>query len=124
MKKEITSDAAPPAAGPYSLAVESDGFVFVSGLIPTDRNGAPVPKTVAMQTAKTMDNVSAVLKSAGLTMNDVVKTTIYLTDMESFAAMNEVYSSYFSKPYPARACIGVSSLPKGVSVMIDAIARR
>ncbi|MEK7881025.1 MAG: RidA family protein [Deltaproteobacteria bacterium] len=123
-KKEIKTDMAPAAIGPYSQGVRAGGFVFVSGQIPVHpKTGDIVPGGVKEETRRVLLNIKAVLEKEGLNMADVVKTTVYLTDLSLFKEMNEAYSEFFGHPYPARATIGVMALPKGVSVEIDAIAQ-
>lgn len=123
MKKIIKTPDAPLAIGPYSQAVEAGGFLFVSGQIPLDpATGAIVPGDVKQQTKRVMENAKAVLAAAGYDMSRVVKATIYLTDMNDFALVNEVYGSYFSSDPPARATIETSRLPKDVIVEMDFIA--
>lgn len=122
-KKEIKTDMAPPAIGPYSQGVRALGLVFVSGQIPVHpKTGDIVAGGVKEETRRVLLNIKAVLEKEGLDMTDVVKTTVYLTDLSLFKEMNEAYSEFFASPYPARATIGVMALPKGVSVEIDAVA--
>jgi 2-iminobutanoate/2-iminopropanoate deaminase len=119
--------AAPGAAapvGPYSPAVAISGFVFLSGQIPVNAEGDVVGATAAEQAHQAMDNLRALVRSTGLSMSDVVKTTIFLTDIADFAAVNEVYAEYFEPPYPARSTVQVAALPKGVKVEIEALAIR
>ncbi len=116
-------NAAPPV-GPYSPAVASVGFVFLSGQIPMDGDGNVVGDTAAEQARQAMDNLQALVRNTGLSMADVVKTTIFLTDIADFAAVNEVYAGYFEPPYPARSTVQVAALPKGVKVEVEAIAMR
>ena len=123
MKKQIKTDQAPQAIGPYSQAIEANGFVFASGQIALDpATGQLSTGDAAVQTRQVLNNLKAVLESEGLTFDNVVKTTIYLSDMENFTAVNEVYASCFNEYKPARACVAVKTLPKGVGVEIDAIA--
>lgn len=123
MPERITCSEAPAAIGPYSQAVRAGDFIFISGQIPLDPvTGQVVGEDAARQTAMVMENISAILRQAGATWGDVVKTTIYLQDMSDFAAVNEVYGRYLSDPPPARACVEVSSLPRGVRVEIEAVA--
>ncbi|MDR1065351.1 MAG: RidA family protein [Oscillospiraceae bacterium] len=128
MKKVITTSAAPAAIGPYSQGIEADGLtglVFVSGQLPIDpATGEIVPGGVSEQTGRSLENVKAVVESAGLTLADVVKTTVYLKNMDDFAAMNAVYASYFTKNCPARAAVEVARLPKDALVEIEAVACR
>ena len=124
MKKEIvnTTDA-PAAIGPYSQAVKATGLVFVSGQIPLDpASGEIAGDSIEAQTERVMKNLEAVLKAAGSDLDKVIKTTIYLTDLNDFAVVNGIYGSYFNDSPPARATVEVSGLPKGVKVEIDAIA--
>lgn len=125
MKKAIATTAAPGAVGPYSQGIEANGLVFVSGQLPVDpATGAFAPGGVAEQTAQSLKNISAVLAAAGCTMDDVVKTTVFLTDMGKFAEMNEVYATFFQGDCPARSAFQVGALPKGAQVEIEAIAAK
>ena len=125
MKKIIKADDAPQAIGPYSQAVEAGGFVFVSGQIPLDpASGDLVQGDVKEQTRRVMENARAILGAAGCTMADVVKVTIYLKDMNDFAAVNDVYGSFFSPDPPARATVEVSRLPKDAALEMDFIAMK
>lgn len=111
--------------GPYSHAAEAEGLYFLSGQIGLDPvTGAIASGGVAPQTEQCFKNISAVLKTAGLNEGDVVKVTVFLTDMGNFSVMNSIYEKYFSKPYPARSTIGVASLPLGAEVEIELIARK
>lgn len=124
-KKIHLSVDAPKPIGPYSQAVEVDGLIFCSGQIALDaKSGEVVTGGVAEQTKKVMANIFAVLKSADLDFSNIVKTTIFLTDMKDFSAVNEIYGSYFSTFPPARSTVAVAGLPKGVNVEIEVIARR
>lgn len=124
MAKEIIStERAPAAIGPYSQAVAAGGFVFLSGQIPIDpATRALVPGDVRKQTRQVLDNLKAVLAASGASLGDVVKTTIYLTNLADFTAVNEIYAETFSTEPPARATVGVAALPMGAKVEIDAIA--
>jgi len=125
MKKVVQTDEAPKAIGPYSQAVEVAGLMFLSGQIPIDpKTGDVVEGDAAAQAERVMANLGAVLAAARLGFGDVVRTTIYLTDLGDFAKVNEVYGRCFPKEPPARATVQVSALPKGVRVEIDAIASR
>ena len=117
----IRTETAPLPAGPYSQAVISRRFVFVSGLIPTDPADGRIPDGTEDQIRLTLRNVISVLSAAGVERGHVVKVSVYLTDMNDFALMNSIYAETFSEPYPARVCIGVTSLPKNVKIMIDAV---
>lgn len=122
MKQKITTKAAPAAIGPYSQATRAGGFVFVSGQLPLDPDtGKIVPGGIAEQTRRSVENVQAVLEAGGSSIDDTVKTTIYLQDIGDFAAMNEVYASVFGTSVPARAAVEVAALPKGALVEIEAI---
>ncbi len=123
MKKIISTSEAPAAIGPYSQAVRSGRFLFCSGQIPLDPNsGQIVPGDIAAQTRRVLDNIAAVLNAERLTFDNVIKTTIFLTDLADFQAVNEIYGSYFKQAPPARSTAQVSALPKGAKVEIEAIA--
>ncbi len=122
--KRVHSDGAPAAIGPYSQAIVSGGFVFTAGQIALDpASGEVVGADAATQAERVLENLSAVLEAAGSSMGDVVKTTVYLVDLNDYASVNEVYARYFTEPFPARSALGVSELPRGARVEIDAIAR-
>lgn len=122
--KAISTAEAPAAIGPYSQAIRSGDLVFLSGQVPIDpATGELVTGDIAAQTERVLDNLQAVLAAAGCTFADVVKTTIYLTDLGDFQAVNQTYAKRFSAAPPARATVQVSALPKGARVEIDAIAR-
>lgn len=122
--KFVASDRAPKAIGPYSQAVVDEGLLFASGQIPLDAaTGELVPGDLAVSTERIFDNLEAVLAEGGATLRDVVKTTVYLTRMEDFPAMNAVYASRFGDHRPARSTVAVASLPKGAPLEIDVIAR-
>jgi 2-iminobutanoate/2-iminopropanoate deaminase len=121
----ISTDHAPAAIGPYSQAIEADGWVFCSGQIGLDpATGQLVAGGTAPEVAQVMQNLQAVLAAAGLGFAQVVRTTIYLVDLADFAAVNDVYARYVRSPFPARATVGVAALPRGARVEIDAVARR
>lgn len=123
--KTISTTAAPAAIGPYSQAVEANGFVFASGQLPIDPSTGQFPEGgVKEQTRQSLLNAQAILREAGLELQNVVKTTVFLASMDDFAAMNEVYSSFFSEPFPARSAVAVKTLPKGALVEIECIAAR
>ncbi len=122
MKKEVVTTKAPGAIGPYSQGVETTPFVFTSGQLPL-RDGV-MPETIEEQTRISLENVKAILEEQGLSMNDVVKTTVFLSDMNNFVAMNGVYAEFFEKPYPARSAVEVARLPKDALVEIEAIATK
>jgi 2-iminobutanoate/2-iminopropanoate deaminase len=124
MKKTTVSSAdAPAAIGPYSQAVKAGGFLFLSGQVPLDpKTGILAAGGVAEQTRRVLDNLAAVLSAGGLSLADVVKTTVYMTDLGAFGDMNKVYAEAFPAPAPARATVQVSALPKGAQVEIEAVA--
>lgn len=124
-KKIHVTDHAPAPVGPYSQAVEVGGFVFCSGQIPLDaKTGEVFTGDIAEQTKRVMENIKAVLLVADLCFDDVVKTTIFLTNMGDFAKVNQVYAEYFKMSPPARSTVEVSALPKGVNVEIEVLAKR
>lgn len=123
MKKIVSTNEAPAAIGPYSQAVRSGRFLFCSGQIPLDpKSGEVVSGDVTAQTKRVMENIAAVLKAEGLSFNNVVKTTIFLTNLGDFQTVNEIYGSYFKNDPPARSTVQVAALPRGVSVEIEMIA--
>ena len=123
MKEIIQTDQAPKAIGPYSQAIRTNGFVFASGQIPIDpETGQFVAGGIAEQTQQVIKNLSRVLEAAGSGLDRVVKTTVFLADMEEFAAMNEVYGRFFSEEPPARATVEAARLPRDARVEIEAIA--
>jgi len=124
-KRTISADHAPKAIGPYSQAVGAHGFVFLSGQIPVDpATGNLIDGDIKAQTERVLLNLQAVLTADGLTMRDVVRCTVYMTDLKEFAAMNEAYAVFFPNDPPARATVQVAALPKGAKIEIDAIAVR
>ena len=123
MKQAISSADAPKAIGPYSQAVRAGQLLFLSGQVPLDPiTGHMVDGDIAAQTRRVFENLGAVLKAGGRSFADVVRTTVFLADMNDFAAMNEVYGQYFTEPYPARATVQVARLPKDARVEVDLIA--
>ncbi len=123
MKAAITSPDAAKPVGPYSPALRAGQFLFVSGQVPFDpATGVLVGGDIAAQTRRVLDNIGALLKAAGLTHADVARTTVFLADMNDFAAMNDAYKTYFSEPYPARSTIQAARLPRDARIEIDAIA--
>ena len=123
MKEIISTTNAPAAIGPYSQAVKAGNLLFVSGQVPLDpATGAPVVATIQAQTTRSLENVKAILAQAGATLDNVVKTTVFLKDMNDFVEMNRVYQTYFTKDCPARSAVQVVRLPKDVLVEIEAIA--
>jgi 2-iminobutanoate/2-iminopropanoate deaminase len=125
MKRQIATDSAPKAIGPYSQAIEAGPYLFCSGQIALDpASGELVSGGVEVQTRQVLDNLRAVLEAAGSSLGQVVKTTVFLTDMADFPAMNRVYAEYFREAPPARATVAVAGLPRGVAVEIEAVALR
>ena len=123
MKTQITSPKAPAAIGPYSQAIAANGFLFISGQLPIDpATGNFAEGGIRELTRPSLENVKSILAEAGLTLADVVKTTVFLADMSDFTAMNEVYAEYFTAPAPARSAVAVKTLPKGGLVEIEVIA--
>lgn len=123
--KALTTEKAPAAIGPYSQAIEANGFVYASGQLPIDPATGAFPEGgVKKQTRQSILNAQAILRSAGLELSNVVKTTVLLSDIADFAAMNEVYAEFFGEPYPARSAFAVRALPKGALVEIEMIAAR
>ncbi|MEQ6388364.1 RidA family protein [Bacillaceae bacterium S4-13-58] len=122
MRKVIQTNGAPQAIGPYSQAIDAGGFVFVSGQIPIDPTTSEVVEGIENQTHQVMKNLNAILKEASITFQEVVKFTIYLNSMDDFAKVNEIYATYLEHPYPARATVEVSRLPKDVLIEMDVIA--
>jgi 2-iminobutanoate/2-iminopropanoate deaminase len=123
MKKPIFTSEAPAAIGPYSQGMRSGRFVFCSGQIPLDpKSGQIIAGDIATQTRRVLDNVAAILRMEGLTFENVVKTTIFLTNLTDFQKVNEIYGSYFKQSPPARSTVQVSALPMGANVEIEVIA--
>ncbi len=121
--KVISTTKAPAAIGPYSQAIEVNGFVYASGQIPIDPAiGQFVEGGIKEQTRQSLTNAQNILKEAGTDLSHVVKTTVYLSDIANFAPMNEVYAEFFSEPYPARSAVAVKDLPKGALVEIEVLA--
>jgi len=123
MRKSITTNRAPAAIGPYSQAVEAGGFLFTSGQLPMDpASGRLVEGDISMQARQVFENLGAVLSAAGLSFADVVKATVFLADMNDFAAVNAVYAEFFSGEFPARSAVQVARLPKDARLEIEMIA--
>ena len=123
MKSVVTTDRGPKPIGPYSQAIQCNGFIYLSGQVALDPNsGALVGGDIRQQTERTLENVKGILEAAGSNLHHVVKTTVFLKDMNDFAAMNEVYGKYFTAAPPARSTVQVARLPKDALVEIDVIA--
>ena len=123
--KVINTNKAPKAIGPYSQAIEANGLVITSGQLPIDpATGEFAPGGIKEQTRQSLTNAKAILEAAGISMANVMKTTVFLSDMNNFAAMNEVYAEFFSEPFPARSAIAVKTLPKNALVEVECIAAK
>lgn len=123
MKQAVITDKAPQAIGPYSQAIEVNGMVFTSGVVPLDpATGAVVEGDIRVQATRVFDSMKALLEAAGSDCEQVVKTTVFIKDMNDFAAVNEIYATYFTGVYPARSCVEVARLPKDVLIEMEAIA--
>ena len=124
MKKVIATDKAPAAIGPYSQAIEAGGVVYTSGIIPVVPETGEIPEGSVAQAKQAFSNLSNLLKAAGTDMDKVIKTTVFIKEMNDFGAINEVYKDYFPSPFPARSCVEVARLPKDVLIEIEAIAEK
>jgi 2-iminobutanoate/2-iminopropanoate deaminase len=122
MKRSIITNDAPSAAGPYSEGIEINGTVFVSGQLPVHPETGQVPDGIAAQTNQTFENIKKIVEEAGGTMNDIVKCSVFMRDLEDFAEMNQVYKTFFQEPYPARVTVEVSRFLGNMKIEIDAIA--
>ena len=120
-KNRIHTENAPAAIGPYSQAIDLGELIYTSGQIPVAPDGS-ISSDISEQTRQALENLKAVVEAAGSSFDKVVKTTVFITDMAQFGAINAVYAEFFSEPYPARSCVQVAALPKGVSIEIEAIA--
>jgi 2-iminobutanoate/2-iminopropanoate deaminase len=123
-KKQVATSKAPGAIGPYSQAIIAGNWVYTSGQLGMDPETAALADNVQEQAHQSLSNVKAILEEAGASMDHVVKTTVYLKDMNDFAAVNEVYATFFTEPYPARSAVEVARLPKDALVEIEAVARK
>ena len=122
MMKVLNTEKAPAAIGPYSQGLVSGDIVFVSGQIPVDPQTGKIAETIEEQTAQSLSNIANILAENGMTMANVIKTSVFLADLDDFAKMNEVYASRFQEPFPARSCVQVAAIPKGCKVEIECIA--
>ncbi|MBQ8339748.1 MAG: RidA family protein [Clostridia bacterium] len=124
MIKQIATDKAPAAIGPYSQGLDLGNMVFVSGQIPVDPATGTIPADVEAQAVQSLTNLKNVLAAAGLGMENVVKTVVFLSDLADFAVVNKIYESFFKAPFPARSCVQVAAIPKGCKLEIECIAVR
>ena len=124
MKKVIATDKAPAAIGPYSQAIEVNGMVYTSEIIPVVPETAEIPEGSAAQAKQALTNLSNLLEAAGTSMDKIIKTTVFIKEMNDFGAINEVYQTFFSADFPARSCVEVARLPKDVLIEIEAIAEK
>lgn len=124
MKKAISTTNAPGAIGPYSQAIAIGDFLFISGQIPVNPADGSIPEGIKAQTQQSISNIKAILAEAGLSIDNVIKTTVFLADMSLFGDMNAVYAENFTSPFPARSAVAVKELPKQVLVEIETIAAR
>lgn len=124
MKKVICTDKAPAAIGPYSQAIEVNGMVYTSGIIPVVPETGEIPEGSVAQAKQALTNLSNLLAAAGTSMDQVIKTTVFIKEMDDFGAINEVYQTFFASDYPARSCVEVARLPKDVMLEIEAVALR
>ena len=122
MKTVITTPTAPAAIGPYSQAIEVNGMVYTSGIIPVDPKTGEIPAGSAAQAKQALTNLSNLLEAAGAGMENIIKTTVFIKEMNDFGAINEVYQTFFEGNFPARSCVEVARLPKDVMIEIEAIA--
>ena len=124
MKKVISTDKAPAAIGPYSQAIEVNGMVYTSGIIPVVPSTGEIPEGSVEQAKQAFENLSNLLSEAGTSIKNVIKTTVFIKEMNDFAAINDVYATFFKEPFPARSCVDVARLPKDVMLEIEAIATK
>ncbi len=122
--QKIETDEAPLAVGPYSQGIKVGDFVFTAGEIPVDPKTGEVPENVEDQIRLALDNLVAILAEGGVPKKNVASVTVYLTDIRDFSAMNLIYAEYFEEPYPARSCVQVCALPKGVKIMVSAVGMK
>lgn len=120
--KEIKTNNAPAAIGPYSQAIITNNMVFTSGQIPVNPKNGEIPEGIEAQAKQVFENIKNLLSASGAGICKVVKTTVFIQNMSDFATVNEIYGTYFTEPYPARSCVEVASLPKGVLIEVEAIA--
>ena len=124
MKRAISTDRAPAAIGPYSQAIEANGMIYTSGVIPVNPADGTIPDGVEAQANQAFSNLRALLEACGTDISEVVKTTVFIKEMNDFGKINEIYAKYFTGTYPARSCVEVARLPKDVLLEVEAIATK
>ena len=124
MKKIISTDKAPAAIGPYSQAIEVNGMVFTSGVIPVDPQTGVIPATIEEQANQAFSNLKNLIEASGATIDKVIKTTVFIKEMNDFGKINEIYATYFKEPFPARSCVEVARLPKDVMLEVEAVVAK
>ena len=124
MSKVISTDKAPAAIGPYSQAIEVNGMVFTSGVIPVDPQTGVIPATIEEQANQAFSNLKNLIEASGATIDKVIKTTVFIKEMNDFGKINEIYATYFKEPFPARSCVEVARLPKDVMLEFEAVVAK
>ena len=124
MSKVISTDKAPAAIGPYSQAIEVNGMVFTSGVIPVDPQTGVIPATIEEQANQAFSNLKNLIEASGATIDKVIKTTVFIKEMNDFGKINEIYATYFKEPFPARSCVEVARLPKDVMLDVEAVVAK
>ena len=124
MSKVISTDKAPAAIGPYSQAIEVNGMVFTSGVIPVDLQTGVIPATIEEQANQAFSNLKNLIEASGATIDKVIKTTVFIKEMNDFGKINEIYATYFKEPFPARSCVEVARLPKDVMLEVEAVVAK
>ncbi len=124
MSKVISTDKAPAAIGPYSQAIEVNGMVFTSGVIPVDPQTGIIPATIEEQANQAFSNLKNLIEASGATIDKVIKTTVFIKEMNDFGKINEIYATYFKEPFPARSCVEVARLPKDVMLEVEAVVAK
>lgn len=124
MQKVIATDKAPQAIGPYSQAIETDSFIFTSGVIPVDPATGVIPEGINAQALQALTNLKNLVEASGASIDRVIKTTVFIKNMEDFGKINEIYASIFTEPFPARSCVEVARLPKDVLLEVEAIVAK
>ena len=124
MKNVISTDKAPAAIGPYSQAIEVNGMVFTSGVIPVDPQTGVIPATIEEQANQAFSNLKNLIEASGATIDKVIKTTVFIKEMNDFGKINEIYATYFKEPFPARSCVEVARLPKDVMLEVEAVVAK